>query len=465
MSALPAVDASPVFARTRILVGDCRQTLRSLPDKSVHCVVTSPPYYGLRDYGTGTWEGGNPDCDHKTRRPATAANGSTLGGGKATTGHQQEGYAQVCARCGARRVDSQIGLEPALDAYLDTLVDVFAEVRRVLRDDGTLWLNIGDIYAGSGKGPTGAHGIGRHEARQGFHSPKASWASKPKSLMLAPWRLLLALDAAGWYVRSIVAWCKRAPMPESVTDRPTNAWEPVFLLTKRPTYYYDAEAVRQPVAESTVGRGPVDFGGAKGRDYQAAIPPDDPNYRHGSEQWGRTFDYTVSSATGRNLWSYWLLSPEPYSEAHFATFPTEIPRRAILAGTSEKGVCPKCGKPWQRVTTDAPDYAALKAGRRGTDTYQSRGLEAGNRFGSETPGDARRLVTTHWQPACRCNAGDPVPATVLDPFGGAGTTALVANRLGRHAILCELNPKYAAMARQRIVSDLGLLADVTLEVQ
>ena len=462
MSALPNERPASVYAATRILVGDCRETLRRLPDQSVHCVVTSPPYFALRDYGTGRWEGGDSTCHHKTRRPATAANGSTLDGGKATTGHQQEGYRQVCARCGARRVDRQIGLEASVDAYLDTLLAVFAEVRRVLRDDGTLWLDMGDSYAGSGKGPTGAHGVGQHETRQGFHSPKPS-AGKAKSLMLVPWRLLLALDAAGWTVRSVIAWCKAAPMPESVTDRPTSAWEPIFLLTKKPRYYYDAEAVRQPVAESTVNRGPADFGGAKGRDYQAAMSPDDPNFRHGAEQWGRTFDYAACSANGRNLWSYWVLGPEPYPDAHFATFPTEIPRRAVLAGTSQKGVCPRCGKPWQRMTQDTPNYATFKAGRRGTEGYQSRGLEAGNRFGSETPSVARRLITTHWQPGCRCDAGGPVPATVLDPFGGAGTTALAANRLGRHAILCELNPRYAQMARERIVADLGLLADVTME--
>ena len=164
----------------------------------------------------------------------------------------------------------------------------------------------------------------------------------------------------------------------------------------------------------------------------------------------------------RDLDDAWLLSPEPFSDAHFATFPTEIPRRAILAGTSAKGVCPQCGAPWMRVTRDSDGYAALPSARRNTKGYASRGLEAGNRYGSETPGVTRQTVTTGWQPSCRCDAGEPIPATVLDPFGGAGTTALAANRNGRHAILCELNPTYADMARRRLVNDLGMLADVTV---
>lgn len=448
MSALPALDTA-ALGRTTIYVGDCRETLQRLPAQSVHCVVTSPPYFGLRDYGTGQWQGGDPDCTHKTRRPATASNGSTLAGSKATTGHQQEGYRDVCARCGAVRVDRQIGLEASMEAYLETMVDVFREVWRVLRDDGTLWLDIGDSYSGSGKGPTGQNGVGQHERRQGFDTDCRSASIPAKNLMLIPWRLVLALQADGWIVRSVISWQKAAPMPESVTDRPTNAWEPIFLLAKRPRYFYDAEAVRGPSSGVT--------GGGWSKSYAEAQPT------HGAMRLDRPAD----NPAGRNMWNYWrdlddtwLLSPEPFSESHFATFPTEIPRRAILAGTSAKGVCPKCGAPWRRETRDSDGYAALPSARRNTEGYASRGLEAGNRYGSETPGVTRQTVTVGWQPSCQCNADEPIPATVLDPFGGAGTTALAANRNGRHAILCELNPAYADMARRRLVNDLGMLADV-----
>ena len=444
MSVLPVLDTA-ALGRTTIYVGDCRETLQRLPAQSVHCVVTSPPYFGLRDYGTGQWQGGDPDCTHKTRRPATASNGSTLAGSKATTGHQQEGYRDVCARCGAVRVDRQIGLEASMEAYLETMVDVFREVWRVLRDDGTLWLDIGDSYSGSGKGPTGQNGVGQHERRQGFDTDCRSASIPAKNLMLIPWRLILALQADGWIVRSVISWQKAAPMPESVTDRPTNAWEPIFLLTKRPRYFYDAEAVREPSSGVT--------GGGWSKSYADAQPT------HGAMR----LDRPVDNPAGRNMWNYWrdlddawLLSPEPFSESHFATFPTEIPRRAILAGTSAKGVCPRCGAPWRRVVDKR---FVIQSGLR--DEGRTKGLDASNGWG-DYPRGKNEVDTIGWQPACRCDAGEPVPATVLDPFGGAGTTALAANRNGRHAILCELNPTYADMAARRIRADLGMLADVSV---
>ena len=448
MSALPAVDTA-ALGRTTIYVGDCRETLRRLPAESVHCVITSPPYYGLRDYGTGQWEGGSPDCDHKTRRPATAVNGSTLSGGKATTGHQQEGYRDVCARCGAVRVDRQIGLEASLDEYLDTMLDVFREVWRVLRDDGTLWLNIGDSYSGSGKGPTGKHGVGQHERRQGFDTDRHPAVIPAKNLMMIPARLALGLQADGWTLRSDIAWCKAAPMPESVTDRPTSAWEHIFLFAKQGRYFYDAEAVREP--------GSGVSGGGWSRSYAEAQPA------HGDGDMG----------TGRNLWNYWrdlddawLLGPEPFPESHFAVFPTEIPRRAILAGTSARGCCPRCGAPWQRVVERITVRERLAQNGTGllkngkNEAIQATGVRNHSLSVSHGQADTPTVTTTGWQPACHCNAGEPIPATVLDPFGGAGTTALVANRNGRHAILCELSPTYAGMAARRIRADLGLLAAV-----
>ena len=458
MSALPAVDTA-ALGRTTIYVGDCRATLRALPAQSVHCVVTSPPYYSLRDYQTGTWEGGDPDCDHKTRRPATAANGSTLSGGKATTGHQQEGYRDVCARCGAVRVDRQIGLEASVDEYLDTLLNVFREVWRVLRDDGTCFLNIGDSYAGSGKGPQGNSlktSYWTHPDTEKMGNRCASNGIPAKNLMLIPWRLVLALQADGWIVRSVISWQKAAPMPESVTDRPTSAWEPIFLLTKQGRYFYDAEAVREKTDEPTRRAATFRNGG---------VYTSNRSFDNSNGDTGKTSHGDGDMGTGRNLWNYWrdlddawLLGPEPFSEAHFATFPTEIPRRAILAGTSAKGVCPRCGAPWRRVvereTGQPPSF-------NGSSFTRGKTRAAASALSTVGTGDRTTArMTTGWQPSCDCNAGEPIPATVLDPFGGVGTTALVANRNGRNAILCELNPTYADMAARRIRADLGLLAAV-----
>jgi DNA modification methylase len=251
----------------RVLIGDCRSVLATLPDRSVQTCVTSPPYWGLRDYGTATWEGGDAGCDHrKVVDTIGAVATSTLGGGKKTTGHIQEGFKGGCGRCGAVRVDSQIGLEKTPDEYVAKMVAVFREVRRVLRDDGTLWLNLGDSYVSTPPGKcadpfkTTTAGGGKADrnrinARESCQSrpPRAFDGLKPKDLVGIPWRVAFALQADGWYLRSDIIWHKPNPMPESVTDRPTKAHEYLFLLTKQPTYYYDADAVREPFTDERMG--------------------------------------------------------------------------------------------------------------------------------------------------------------------------------------------------------------------
>lgn len=434
MSALP-VDAparAPVtgIPTTRILVGDVRRGLGLLADQSVHCIVTSPPYYGLRDYGLppSVW-GGDAACVHEwgvTHRGAWANSvpGPGAGGKNAPSRNHTKEAGAFCAKCGAWR--GCLGLEPTPAAFIANLVTVFRECWRVLRDDGSLFLNIDDSYAGSGRGPTGVNGVGQHEQRQGFDSPAPFRGIKAKSLMLIPERLLIALSDDGWIVRDKIVWHKTAPMPESVRDRCTDAWEPVFHLVKRGRYFGDMEAVKEPAAESVKAR---------------------------------------ATANLRNVWS---LSPEPFAEAHFATFPTELPRRCIKIGTSERGVCPACGKPWGRVTSKTlvlqPDVSAERNAFRGKgeEAEDTTGNVAqANRTG--TPRGTNHTVTLGWQPSCQCDAGDPVPATVLDPFGGVMTTALVANQLGRDSISIELGPKYAAMGARRIQDDAGMLCDITIE--
>lgn len=306
-----------------IRVGDCRDLLRSMPDESVHCVVTSPPYFGLRDYG----------------------------------------------------VAGQIGLEPTPDAFVAEMVGVFREVRRVLRGDGTLWLNLGDSYAGSwgaqGHRETPAtlsrNSIANHPKRTKNTGSIRQAGLKRKDLIGIPWRVAFALQADGWFLRSEIIWAKPNPMPESVTDRPTSAHEKIFLFAKSARYWYDAEAVREPDGGRASGNGFV-------REYRLSYEG-----RGDPEQW--------EPGGGRNLRNVWTVATQPFSEAHFATFPPALIEPCIKAG------CPSGG-------------------------------------------------------------------TVLDPFGGAGTTGLVADRLGRSAILLELNPAYAEMARRRIEGDAPLLSEV-----
>ena len=316
----------------RILRGDCREVLKTLADESVHCVVTSPPYWGLRDYGH----------------------------------------------------EGQLGLERTPYEYVENLVAVFEDVRRVLRADGTLWLNLGDCYA-TGAGKVGAHPGGGEQGSKWAGRPARGSTGpmtqpnrlpieglKPKDLVMIPARVALALQAAGWWVRQDLIWAKPNPMPESVRDRCTKAHEYLFLLSKSERYYFDAEAIAEPVTEATL-KDRVDTGKVRpDRGFPGA--PSAGNGRLGDKE-------------TRNKRSVWTVTTQPFKEAHFATFPPALIEPCILAG------CPAGG-------------------------------------------------------------------VVLDPFGGAGTTGLVADRLGRHAILIELNPSYADMAQRRISGDSPLFAEV-----
>jgi DNA modification methylase len=439
-----------------ILVGDALSRLRELPDASVHCCVTSPPYYGLRAYGTNVqvW-GGDPACAHEWSIPAAIKTGrkphdpGNYEGFRsaAYVGNREEGMVPGarCARCTAWR--GELGSEPDPETFIANLVAVFAQVKRVLHPTGTLWLNLGDSYAGSGKGTPGPNALIAHTQRQGFSGggsdesvPRIATGQvpagyKPKDLMLMPHRVALALQADGWWLRSAVVWAKKAPMPESVTDRPTSAYEMVFLLSKRATYFYDATAAREE-AEYGYREQPTatwDRAGTAGKD---------PIRVTGTTR-------GANPETGRNWRNVWHLGPEPYADAHFATFPTEIPRRAILAGTSARGVCPRCLAPWTRQTES--EFVKL-ATRRDTRKAIQPGAQMAD-INSRNEMGFNRVTHLGWAPGCRCAAGEPRAATILDPFLGSGTTALVADRLGRDAIGIELNPEYARMARERIERD------------
>lgn len=312
----------------RILTGDCLETLRTLPAESVNCCVTSPPYWGLRDYG----------------------------------------------------VAGQLGLEATPEEYVAKMVAVFREVRRVLREDGTLWLNLGDSYAGNGGATPGkrSDGIGQAHSDDGLRRTGTPGGLKPKDLVGIPWRVAFALQADGWWLRSDIIWHKPNPMPESVTDRPTKAHEYVFLMAKSETYEYDAAAV----AEKAIHGGDLGL-------LRRPAGTDSPDVAWHAESVRTRQAAGVDSRTAgplmRNARTVWTINSEPFAEAHFATMPTRLVERCVKAGSAEGG-------------------------------------------------------------------------HVLDPFGGAGTTGLVAQRLGRSATLIELNPTYAAMARKRIDEDAPLFA-------
>ena len=355
----------------RILLGDCRERLRGLAAGSVQCVVTSPPYFGLRDYGH----------------------------------------------------DGQIGLEATPEAFVAALVEVFREVRRVLRDDGTVWLNLGDSYNNNpstsemlrseqGNG-SGAFQIGdqKHTTarrrKANCAQPLIDAGIKKKDLIGIPWMVAFALRADGWFLRQDIIWAKPNPMPESVRDRCTKAHEYIFLLSKGPRYHYDAEAISEPRTQNedaSTFRGGCYVGGEidnatmgkrrtpgnKRHKGAAAYEAGDDKHRtkEGLLAYAARERAADPSDIGtRNKRSVWTVGSEPFKEAHFATYPPALIEPCILAG------CPAGG-------------------------------------------------------------------VVLDPFGGAGTTGLVADRLGRDAVLIELNPEYAEIARRRIEGDAGMFAKV-----
>lgn len=301
----------PRYNTIRIITGDCIESMRRMPDASVHTCVTSPPYFGLRDYGH----------------------------------------------------DGQIGMEPTPDEFVAALVAVFREARRVLRDDGTLWLNLGDSYARTGgtdrkASKTAKVGSTRNTLEQmKDRTQVAPEGLKDKDLIGVPWRVAFALQADGWYLRQDIIWHKPNPMPESVRDRCTKAHEYIFLLSKGPKYYFDAEAIKEPEVCGRK-RGPAPHPDAKSTNGNGGLSQRESNGK-------------------RNKRSVWTVTTKPFKGAHFATFPPDLIEPCVLAGA-------------------------------------------------------------------------PLGGTVLDPFGGAGTTGLVAKMHYRNAVLCELNPEYAAMAQARI---------------
>jgi DNA modification methylase len=338
------------------LTGDCRDILPTLADASVQCVVTSPPYFGLRDYGTGTWEGGADVCDHKQDRRNERSFYPRNACASWTSRDVSGSYRDTCGKCGAQRVDRQIGLEPTPSGFVATLVAVFREVRRVLRDDGTVWMNLGDSYAhGSSWRDGSVFRNGRNDGRKSYEKDKPRGRDevvstlgnglKPKDLLMMPARVALALQADGWWLRSDIIWAKPNPMPESCRDRPTSAHEHVFLLTKRPRYYYDADAVREEHQDINVVNGVYTNPKAIHRD------PDNVPTNQGwttNGKGGFATRHREYNAAGRNLRNVWTLATEAFSAAHFATFPTALAERCIRAGTSERGACSACGAPWIR---------------------------------------------------------------------------------------------------------------------
>jgi DNA modification methylase len=313
-----------------------------LANKCVHTIVTSPPYYGLRDYGTAKWEGGNPECDHKektARNDGGRVNTSGFhGSAKDDSDKGEMNYRNVCPRCGAIRIDEQIGLEVTPDEYIANLVEVFRECKRILRDDGTLWVNIGDSYCGTGdKGDwvDPKYADGRNGQKVALN--KKIDGLKPKDLIGIPWMLAFALRADGWYLRQDIIWAKPNPMPESVKDRCTKSHEYIFLLSKSAKYYYDNEAVKEPLTDSSIERGKYGWHGNTGDALEKGATPSGGGFNR-LKQSGENLEVLYNQNGGRNKRDVWTVTTKPYKGAHYATFNPDLIKPCILAGAPEGGI-------------------------------------------------------------------------------------------------------------------------------
>lgn len=412
---------TPVIHDSAVTVynADALDALRALPAESIHCCVTSPPYWGLRDYG----------------------------------------------------VAGQIGLEQSFQEYVQKIVAICQEVWRVLRNDGTCWVNLGDSYASNGghsdkscNDRRGAYNIAnRPEHEHRAFRVGAGAGIKPKDMIGMPWRVAFALQAAGWYLRSDIIWHKPNPMPESCRDRPTKAHEYLFLLTKSERYFYDSEAIKEKVTGNAHARGdgvnpkakraPSGWNTARTGRKHTEI-----NGRYPREKQNESFSGAVSSiVTARNKRSVWKIPTKAFSGAHFATFPPALVTPCILAGTSAGGCCADCGAPRKRIIElGKPDIAHQRAcggdlfgEYNGQKDYKAAKAQNASEVKARILAGMRERKTVGWKKTCKCETEAVVPATVLDPFGGSGTTGEVALLHGRRAILIELNPDYIPLIARR----------------
>lgn len=418
--------------RLRIIAGDALAVLKTLPDESVQMCVTSPPYWVLRDYG----------------------------------------------------IAGQLGLERTPEEYISRMVEVFREVRRVLRSDGTCWVNMGDAYAQGGKhmsaeeterarpnieyrksirdDSAGIYKVPSGWAERGDRAAKTSVSGlKPKDLCGIPWRLAFALQADGWWLRQDIIWDKVNPMPESVQDRCCKSHEYIFLLSKSSRYFFDQEAIKEPCSDSTharisqnlaaqVGSFRANGGNKTNGPMKAVIAGSTRKIAESGSGIAANESYEASRAlvvSTRTKRSVWRVTTEGYSEAHFATYPPDLIKPCILAGTSARGCCPKCGAPWERVTESVREFT------RPIDNDPKYAHEFNKMARTKAGLVGRPIVTecktTGWRPTCTCGETETQPCVVLDPFFGSGTTGQVALELGRHCIGIELNPAYLKLAERR----------------
>lgn len=488
-----------------VILGDCTEMLKTLPDQSVNCCVTSPPYYALRDYGTGEWIGGDPNCPHK-RMNKFSVHTKTGHLNPALRGNVGDAiYKTICPVCGAVRVDKQIGLEETPEEYIDRLVKVFREVKRVLKDDGTLWVNIGDSYARTGskgdyKDPKYADG----RNGQSVSLTQNVSGCKSKDMIGIPWMLAFALRNDGWYLRQDIIWHKPNPMPESVTDRCTKSHEYIFLLSKKPRYYFDHEAIQElAVGDPNRYKYPINAGDKEQNTVRPGQKPNTPGIKTPKY---KSIDHEASMRQGMNKDrgnNYVFLRKNLPSQTDFVGFmrnhttadflehSTDIKRTKIdhWFRTDQSGFSYPSVEDWIKIrdyVNDFSDEFKLIDASMTDVTVETDEIGKSNKYKNlmdngqtnhtmherraEGMPDNMYMVRNKrdvWSVTTKpCKedhfavfpedliepcilAGCPVGGVVLDPFFGSGTTGRVATKFNRHYIGIELNPDYIEISNRR----------------
>ncbi|MEW6097345.1 MAG: site-specific DNA-methyltransferase [bacterium] len=480
---------------------DCREGLKNLPDESIDCVITSPPYYGLRTYGDSVkviWDG-DKECNHEWSIITKPAPGGCpkkkVGVGNWDRQVDDGSFAlkgqplksDFCIHCGAWK--GELGLEPDYKDYIRHLLQIFTEIKRVLKKTGSFWLNIGDTYAGSQCGNSSYPDPKLPQGRTGkMLVDKRKTEIRTKSLMGLPWRIALTMiDEQGWILRNSVIWYKPSHMPESVQDRLTKTYEFLFHFVKSPKYFYDLSAIRVPHKEVSLKRlqravsnkhkyiNSPEYGGGGGinkprpNTKKTKIPVNtaelfgSPQVRYHREQnasisqfqFGEG-DYLVVNLhpDGKNPGDMWSISSEPFKDAHFAVFPTALVKKPILT-TCPQWICKHCGHIKERITKRIGKGIMNIRVRRAQKDYPSPQVKASEEEmeNYKETWEGVKYQTIGWT-ECNCSDNDKYePGIVLDPFAGTGTTCAVAHQLGRNYIGFELNPDYTKMRNRELAQE------------
>ena len=460
----------------QIFQGDVLEQLAKFPDCSVDCIISSPPYWGLRDYGTGKWVGGDPKCDHSAIRHKTREERGGLSevqsGNQGGFGDENKWTSDNCPTCGAIREDNQLGLEPDFHDYLNKMQTIMDELKRVLKNTGTCWINLGDTYSGSGKG------AGTENCKESWRpnkKPELNETITAKSRMGIPERFYINCIDGGWIARNHIVWTKNNSMPTSVKDRFKNAWESVFFFSKNKKYYFDLDAVRVPTITNTKPFNARVRDSKKQRYLQKATDEEIANHnekgekfdkkwnQHKKEVYGNddtkdrrsrvlafmdTKDPNYVNPKGKNPGDVFRINTKPFKEAHFATFPPDLPQK-ILKCACPNQVCKECGKPREVLKKSIKNNDRLSHTEQ-AEINKKRGMVDQTQRTRWVGGDAPVLdYEIIGYADCGCNAGFK-PGIVLDPFFGSGTVGLVAEQMGLRWCGIELNPEYIEIAKKRL---------------